>query len=457
LNALGIDRASGLPLPAPDLASIAAMVRARGKPKVVQSLGLPSGMPADRLDKTGWAIVWADDVLPAVKGALEPLLEMRRREAGKRFAELNWQPQDSVHSWLKRHYAGTTVDPGKVPYYTLLVGSPKSIPFERQCELAASGYAVGRLDFGNDESAYCRYAEGIRAATDAPPSPRTIGFWAPRHDEATIASHDLFAAHLAYGEKDATEDWLKPASALHSFVTDVRLGGNAKKTDLLALFERAPALWVTASHGIGVAASDCNSQQLQGALLTQDWPGMGSPFPEQFVAGTDLTTAHSLLGSVGLLMACFGAGTPGADSFPWASEKDRVNSAAYYSGIPFVAALPQRLLSLDSGPALGLVAHVDRAYAMSFAPSAPGDRNGPFRTLLAGMMSGQRLGHAVADLSSRHAQLSAQLAAALAPDSPPIDARDLAATWLEQRDARNYLVLGDPAVRLNLEAPRLDE
>jgi len=361
LNVMGIDAGSGQPLRAPDLAGLAAAIVANGKPKATQAMGVPAGMPPNRLEKTGWAVVWGEDVSPDIKAALAPLLAVRREEAGKLFKELTWSPADSARSWLKLQFAGDTVDPRKVPYYTLLVGSPQSIPFERQCELAATGYAVGRLDFGSDVAAYARYAEGVRAAAAARPSPRKIGFWATRHDAATIASHDAFALHLAYGEKDATEPWQKPAGALHGFVPDVRLNGDAKKTELLGLLRQAPALWVTASHGIGVAPTDGDPKQLQGALLTQDWPGMGVPVADQLLAGADLGSGQNLLGSIGLLMACFGAGTPGADNFPWASQEERAKSSAYYAGSPFVAALPQRMLSLESGPALGLVAHVDRA------------------------------------------------------------------------------------------------
>lgn len=448
--ALGIDLQSGKPLPAPDAAALGASLRQGPKPPPpVQKLGVPDGMPPAALDKTGWCIVWAEDVDPAVKKALEPLLALRRGECGAYFKELTWTKTDtSVRTWLKRNLAGATVDPGKVPYYVLLVGSPSTMPFARQCELAATGYAVGRLDFGDTAAQYRTYAEGV-VATASRRAPRKVAFWATRHDSATIASHDHFAKHLAYGEPNATQAWQLPASAAHGFETLARLDGDAKKDELLALWQSAPPLWVTASHGIGVAAASPASAATQGALLTQDWLALGAPTDDELVRAADLTHAASLTGSIGLLMACFGAGTPAKDEFPWADAQERSKAAAYFSGTPFVAALPQRLLSLESGPAQGIVAHVDRAWSMSFSPAAAGDRNGSFRSLLSRLMGGVRLGHAAADVAARHAQLSVDITAALASAEP--DDSELGALWLEQRDARNYLVLGDPACKLELE------
>jgi hypothetical protein len=450
LSSLGIDLQSGAALPAPTLAALGAQLRRKQTPMVpVQKLGIPDDMPPAALDKTGWCVVWADDVGTEVRAALEPLLALRRGESGAYFKELDWTKTDvSARAWLRSNLAGITVDPGKVPYYVLLVGSPSRIPFARQCELAGMGYAVGRLDFGEVTAQYRTYADGVVAAASRH-APRQIAFWATRQDAATIASHDHFAKHLAYGERDATEAWHAPAAASHGFSTLARLDGDAKKAELLSLWQSAPPLWVTASHGIGVAATRANAAATQGALLTQDW-ALGTPTEDQLLRAADVTCAANLQGSIGLLMACFGAGTPAADDFPWTSPQDRSQAAAYFSGTPFVAALPQRLLSLESGPAQGIVAHVDRAWSLSFAPDVAGDRNGAFRSLLSRLMGQARLGHAMGALAARHAELSVPLTAALA--SAQSDDAELGALWLEQRDARNYLVLGDPACRLELAA-----
>src|SRR5690606_35469618 len=143
--------------PTPEIASLASTIRAGEKPKAVQRLGVPDGMPAGRLDKTGWVVLWASDVVAEVKQALAPLLELRRAEAGTRFRELDWTPELSVRAWLTGQYAGNTVDPQKVPYYVLVVGSPATIPFEWEYALASAGYAVGRLDFGSEDQAFARY------------------------------------------------------------------------------------------------------------------------------------------------------------------------------------------------------------------------------------------------------------------------------------------------------------
>jgi len=65
------------------------------------------------------------------------------------------------------------------------------------------------------------------------------------------------------------------------------------------------------------------------------------------------------------------------------------------------------------------------------------------------MIDGHPVGYAMEYFGSRHAELSADLALALGEDSEPGLARDreLADLWTTSSDARNYLVLGDPAVR----------
>jgi hypothetical protein len=58
------------------------------------------------------------------------------------------------------------------------------------------------------------------------------------------------------------------------------------------------------------------------------------------------------------------------------------------------------------------------------------------------------VGDSTRDLSERHATLSTELVGLLGPAAPPIDDFALVTRWLEQTDARNYILLGDPAVKV---------
>lgn len=445
----GIDLASGRPLPTlSELAELAAAWRRGPLPSAFQTFALPAGLKSDRLDKVGWGVVFGAQVPPAVRDALAPLLTRRREQAGKLYQAVDWVPGDSARTFLARHLASTTVDPRRLPYYLLLVGSPAAIPFAVQAELGAS-YAVGRLDLGDDPAAWRRHAEGVVAAETGPARrPRRVGFWATRHDAATTLAHDQFAAHLADGEPGADADHLRAPAAVLGFDTARRMGAAATKAGFLDLVRDAPAVLVTASHGIGVSADRARALGTQGALLTQDWPG-GPPSADHLVSAADLGPNASVHGLVALVMACFGGGTPATDNFPWPAANPAA-AAGYFYGEPFVAALPRRLLSHDGGPALAALAHVDRAWAMSFAPRVPADRNGAFRSFLYRVLDGERVGEAFRSVAERQAELAMRLANLLAPAAPPTSEEEKVLTWLEWLDIRNYLLLGDPAARASI-------
>jgi hypothetical protein len=120
---------------------------------------------------------------------------------------------------------------------------------------------------------------------------------------------------------------------------------------------------------------------------------------------------------------------------------------------PFVGALPQRLLSHAGGPALAVYGHVERAWGYSIRPRRLGPRLRPFRNLLSRVLKGEPVGHATKDFSDRFTAHSAQLNLLLDPSypGPRPPASELAALWIECNDARNYVLLGDPAARLRVD------
>ena len=68
-------------------------------------------------------------------------------------------------------------------------------------------------------------------------------------------------------------------------------------------------------------------------------------------------------------------------------------------------------------------------------------------------MAGEPVGHATKNFSERYAVLSSELLSMLdetspGPKPPP---QEIAATWVERNDAQNYVLLGDPAVKLRPE------
>lgn len=118
-----------------------------------------------------------------------------------------------------------------------------------------------------------------------------------------------------------------------------------------------------------------------------------------------------------------------------------------------MAALPQRLLSHPGGGALAVIGHVERTWGYSIRPPGLGPRLLPFRNLLGRVLRGEPVGHATKDFSDRYvsAALAIQNATSGTLPGPRPSEADLAAAWVKRNDAQNYILLGDPAVRLRVD------
>ena len=164
-----------------------------------------AGVEPRDLGQTGWGVVFASDVSPEVREALQPLLDHRRAQAARqrerRFQVYDLAPGESASAFLRRLESSPgPADPDIVPYYLLIVGGPESIPFPFQYQLDVQ-YGVGRLWFAEPED-YARYAQRLIAAemeTKHPTALREVVFFGPAHpgDEATRLSSEELVAPLS--------------------------------------------------------------------------------------------------------------------------------------------------------------------------------------------------------------------------------------------------------------------
>jgi hypothetical protein len=116
------------------------------------------------------------------------------------------------------------------------------------------------------------------------------------------------------------------------------------------------------------------------------------------------------------------------------------------------AYLPQRLLANPQGGGLAVVGHVDPAWIHSFeSPITGGRRIYPFGFALARLLRGAPVGYAVNAFNQKYADYSTDLLGMIEDleeeDIPP-DPDDLGDLWICRNDAQNYVIIGDPAVRL---------
>jgi hypothetical protein len=120
----------------------------------------------------------------------------------------------------------------------------------------------------------------------------------------------------------------------------------------------------------------------------------------------------------------------------------------------FVAELPKRMLAHPSGGALAVVGHIERAWPWSFLWKRAGEQLHTFNDFIGRLMNGERVGSAFQGLSGRYSELSNDLTSELRDirdGGKSVRPAKLADLWLAHEDARGYVILGDPAARLNLE------
>ncbi|HSJ52302.1 MAG TPA: hypothetical protein VLC52_01030, partial [Anaerolineae bacterium] len=172
----GIDGDSGsYALPPMSAEELVQVIRGQATPENLNELrmryqqqtgsfhGPEQGVDPKKLEEAGWGVIFPSfppsdrerqKEVDAVREALQPLLRLRREQAGERFAE--WSQgtgkefrvgADTKNGYLARHGAGPgPVRPGRVPYYLLIAGSPADIPYRFQSQLDVQ-YAVGRIHF----------------------------------------------------------------------------------------------------------------------------------------------------------------------------------------------------------------------------------------------------------------------------------------------------------------------
>lgn len=436
--------------------------------------GVVEGVDVRALEESGWGVIFPASVPgspeaaedDAIYEALSPLLALRRSVATQRDERLyreyrgpnGYRRGESKLDFLSRLGAGPgPVNPVVAPYYLLLVGDPERIPYRVQSQIGVQ-YAVGRLHFDHPDD-YAAYARSVvQAETQGARRPRRALFFgvANEGDRATLSSASQLVAPLA--------DTLAADPRFAGWTVDRLMKEQATRSALRDVLNGpdAPALLFTASHGMGFRKEDPLQRDYQGALLCQDWPGPGSRERRQvardwYLAGEDIDDNADLSGTMAFLFACYGAGTPKLDEFSKAAFKERLPIAPE----AFVASLPKALLSRPKGGALAVIGHVERAWGASFQWPEIGRRGGAsaqrgaFESTLRGLMTQLPVGAAMEYFDQRYAELASDLSVQIEDRDAGLTVNDyaLASLWTASNDARDYAVLGDPAVRLPLDGP----
>jgi hypothetical protein len=409
------------------------------------------------LAQTGWGIIFAQDADPAVKEALSDLLKLRQEQAGDLFRvyegpKEGFRPSDTKNTFLGRNGFTTSgpVVPEKGPYYLMIVGSPEKIPYIFQYQLDVQ-YAVGRIYFDTLQE-YANYASSVVAAEKRQfQLPRKLALFG-------VANPDDRSTQLS--QANLTRPLLKMIQERKDWKMNAYLNEQATKAQLQQLVggEQTPAFLFTTSHGMEFPMDDKRQIPHQGALLCQDWPGpnawRGEIPPEFYFSGDDIATDDHLSGLITFHFACYGVGTPQYDEFSQqAGNKNRKSIAPR----PFLASLPRKMLGHPKGGALAVIGHVERAWGYSFLATSKGKERseiGTFESTITRILDGKPLGLATEYFNQRYAELGSDLSVQLEEieNDAKYDPYLVASLWTANNDARSYVILGDPAVRLAVVA-----
>lgn len=498
----GIDGRLGQPLLRIDARAACELARQSEDPKELHTLhktrseaeekhfGVVADVDQEDLAQARWAVVVSATDDAAIIKALWPLIEHRAYQQGialpavmfrdgetcadwaARYADLKqpWEqrapvlvhrPNESVNRWLSRH--GVMIGPVKpsqgVPFYLLIAARPGPltpndqafISFNFQYELDIF-WGVGRVCFTDEQGRhrytdYTAYAQRLvdyeRRSPDAIRLRREIVYFGTRHD--LDKSTERSAVELVMPLAQWHERGLPQRQG---FSRRLLLGKDATRSNLELAWRdgnQPPAIFFSATHGLGLPATDRELLHYQGALVTQDWTGFGGIKREHWFAAEDVSSGISLEGMVALLFACYGAGCPRQDEFIFDPERGRPVIAPF----TFVTRLPQQMLLRG---ALGVIGHVERAWTYSFSMDGARGQTQSFEDVIGRLVVGKRLGSATDQFNIIQAARSLTLAEELEniKFGKQPEPRELSTLWMARNDARNYMLLGDPAARLAL-------
>ena len=373
-----------------------------------------------------------------------------RRSATRR-SRARPQPGERWAEWLDRHgTAPGNVDPEKIPYYVLLVGSPAEIPFDFQYLLGVE-YAVGRLSFDGlvATSATCCGLREYEQSAPARDSAATFFGTPParrRHAAVGGVARDALAASFRPEGRFRRSvpghrvDHVVGEPATKDALGEILAGtGPSGRPRALILGHARTGRLASRAPRPGLPPRRCSARTGQARRAgsrrsTTSRPTTSRPRP-----------------------ACTGSSPSSSRASPPALERGRVRPCPgsrrqQLATEPFVAALPKALLS---HPANGR----SPSWGTSTEPGATRSsgedaRLLPFQNAIGRICS--------ASPSRTHSRTSTSRYAALLPTSLSdllerigfgglvVPDAELARLWTERNDAQN-VVLGDPAAAARVD------
>jgi hypothetical protein len=404
--------------------------------------------------QAGWTFLVSskDSQASDIVEILRPLARHRGMPDPKAPLVFNGETPDQWFDWFQNNYFSPLSEGKSVPNYILIVGDPTMIPFRFQ-SILDSAACVGRIDFDSRDQ-IAGYVNKILKL---------------EKKNAKLSSKEAIVMGTNYGPTDPTfysaNYLVKPISSYISsklkFRSKTLLGEQASKPSFLkSLKQSKPALVFTATHGAAYMYENFFTQKkLNGSIYCQG--DMDAPIDDILFTSYDIPDGEPFLeGSVFFQFACFGYGTPAESDFQhWQDVGMPFNSQQ-----DFISDLPKRLLLHERGP-IAYIGHVDLAWLQGFDdPNHPNpvseydNRITPFIDSCRSLLSGEPLGRSLEEMNKRYDIENAIISNRIdQARKGRIEFSEefyskIAEMYILRSDAQNYMLLGDPAVKLNVSS-----
>lgn len=403
---------------------------------------------------------------------IAPLQKAREEQQGEPAIVFRAPPgltEEEAGSWWNEVYGDESIDEADRPRYLMMLGDADVISWELQQRLAADTF-IGRLTFPH-EADYESYVHKLLAAENATPAAgsRALYYTVKDGTAATNIGYAGLMTPTIEQSKLGQEKGVFPARE----IIEIGDGENVSPDDFMgATLGDTPSMLFSISHGCGAPRAGWGDSEQQ--RLLQGAMSFGSAGK---ITAEDLRNRTFLPGGLWFFFACFGAGTPHNSAFHhWLAALRDVG--LYGKGIdavlkslpsekerPFVAALPQAALANPNGP-LAVMGHVDLAWTFSFQDVGTTNKYRPsrFQDIFRTLVDGKRVGAGYFELQRYFNQASVDLSAMFDKDARQ-KAKNIvteddkqrkirkATLWMLRQDLSAYVLLGDPAARLNIEGP----
>ncbi len=420
-----------------------------------------TGDPND-LSRQRWGLVAPSglrgDTLLALVAPLRRWREQQQGAPVKDYRVRSVMDSAYARGWKREVYRSERTSEKDRPRYLLLLGDLHELPLELQAELSTDAF-VGRLAFARDAD-YTAYVDKVlrrEGATASEPRARLLFYTSRDGTSATELGHQALITPSLTACRERQEDADFPRANIHEVEGPLEaLLAHASDT--------GPGVLFTLSHGRGRPSGGWSGPEArlahQGELQLPDG---------RFLSSEALASRPFVPGGIWFSFACFSAGTPARSSYAHWLQKLPPSDPNARRGLealprdgetPFIAALPRAALANPDGP-LAVMGHVDLAWSHSFSDRGRGTPS-RFIELLKELARGSRAGVALHSLMQVLNETSSELVSLYNQEEQArtcgrtcaIDPVERARLWVLRQDLANYILLGDPAVRLPLAATR---